>query len=186
MGLLSLDLFGDPVRQIERMGAQLASGRRLALAAPADVWKDEAGYRVALDLPGVDPSSIEVTTERSTLTVKAERRPLYASASEVLVAERALGSFTRQFTLGETLDSGAVSASYADGVLELVVPVAKSQQARRVEVTRAGARTGGVTAVEATRVDPGTASIEGAQDAPVEALSAPAEQAPGQEQHAST
>jgi len=134
--VMQFDPFGDPFRQLDRMAQQLVSGARTPMRMPMDVWKDESGYHVELDLPGVDPSSVDVTTERNVITVRAERSTRAAGSREVLIAERPHGSFVRQLQIGDGLDATGVSADYRDGVLHLLVPVAPSAQPRRVEVSR--------------------------------------------------
>jgi HSP20 family protein len=63
---------------------------------PIDIYRsDDGSYHVETDLPGVDPDSIEVTVEHSTLTIKAERGPRYGDSEQVIVAERPQGTFTR-------------------------------------------------------------------------------------------
>ncbi len=141
MSVMRFDPFGDPFRQMDRLTSELLSGTRTPMGMPMDVWQAEDGFHVALDLPGVDPASVDITTERNVLTIRAERRPPYGKGHNVVVAERAQGSFTRQVQLGETLDTANVSASYADGVLHLTIPVAQAAQPRRIEVQSArGAR----------------------------------------------
>ena len=134
MSVMRFDPFGDPFRQMDRLTSQLLSGTRTPMAMPMDVWQADDGYHVALDLPGVDPSSVEITSERNVLTIRAERRSAYEGASEVLVAERPQGSFTRQLQVGDALDTQNISASYTGGVLSLVIPVAQAAQPRRIEV----------------------------------------------------
>jgi HSP20 family protein len=99
-----------------------------------DVWQGEDGFYVALDLPGVDPSSVEITTEQSTLTIRGERSPEYGEGHNVLVAERPQGSFARQLQITEAVDLDDVEASYSDGVLRLRIPMAKAAQPRRIQV----------------------------------------------------
>ena len=119
MSVLRFDPFGDPFRQMDRLTNQLLSGTRTPMGMPMDVWQADDGFHVSLDLPGVDPSSVDISTERSVLTITAERRPEYQQGHNVLVAERPQGSFTRQLQLGDTVDSENVQATYADGVLHL-------------------------------------------------------------------
>ena len=134
MTLSGFDPFGDPFRQLDRMTSQMRSGRRTPMGMPMDVWQADDGYHVALDLPGVDPSSVEITTEQSTLTIRAERAPEYHEGQNVLVAERPQGGFTRQLQVGDSLDLENVEASYTDGVLRLRIPLAKAAQPRRIRV----------------------------------------------------
>ena len=139
MSVLRFDPFGDPFRQLDRLTNQLASGTRTPQGMPMDVWQAADGYHVALDLPGVDPSSVDITCERNVLTIRADRRPAYGAEDDVLVAERSQGSFTRQLQVGEALDTDGIRAAYRDGVLSLVIPVAASAQPRRIEVRHEGA-----------------------------------------------
>ncbi len=100
---------------------------------------DDDAYHVETDLPGVDLASIEVTVEHSTLTIKAERAPRYSDSDQVIVAERPQGTFTRQFALGEGVDSEHLTADYAEGVLHVTIPAAAKAQARRIDVAHAPA-----------------------------------------------
>ncbi len=138
MSVLRFDPFGDPFRQMDRLTNQMLSGTRTPMGMPMDVWQAEDGFHVALDLPGVDPSSVDITSERNILTIKAERRAEYQDGQNVLVAERPQGSFTRQLQLGDTLDTERVQASYSDGVLRLTIPLAEAAQPRRIQVQTTG------------------------------------------------
>ena len=134
MSVLRFDPFGDPFRQMDRLTNQLLSGTRTPMGMPMDVWQTDDGLHVCLDLPGVDPDSVDITTERNILTVKAERRAEYQQGQNVLIAERPQGTFTRQLQLGDTVDAENIQASYGDGVLHLTLPMTRAAQPRRVQV----------------------------------------------------
>ena len=139
MSILRFDPFRDPLRDFDRLTNQLLSGTRVPQLMPMDAWRSGNTYHVALDLPGVDPGSIEITSERNAVTVRAERGSVFGDEDDVIVAERPQGSFTRQFVLGEGLDTQQMSANYESGVLQLTIPVAQAAQPRRIEVsTRSG------------------------------------------------
>jgi HSP20 family protein len=134
------------LRDLDRLSSELLSGTRTPLTIPMDVWREGQSYRVALDIPGVDPGSIEVQLERNTLTVSGQREADFAArrtsagaepgagAPQVLVAERPQGEFSRQLTLGEGLDTSAMQAEYRNGVLYLTIPVAQQAQPRKIQV----------------------------------------------------
>jgi HSP20 family protein len=128
----------EPLRDpFERLMSLAASGARSPLGMPIDVYRSEDGnYHVEADLPGVDVDSVEVTVEHGTLTIRAQRAPYYRESGQVLFAERPQGSFTRRLALGEGVDIEHLTASYADGVLQVLIPASPKAQARRVEVTR--------------------------------------------------
>ena len=138
----------DPFRDIDRLAEQLAAGTRTGPRSfPMDAYRRGDQFLVHLDLPGVDPSSVELTAERNVLTVTAERRFEPQEEDELLVTERPQGTFTRQLLLGESLDADRIEASYENGVLTLAIPVAEQAKPRRIEITSAG---GGRKTIEGT------------------------------------
>jgi HSP20 family protein len=90
-------------------------------------WRPASGTAAAQDHAGhgswaADPDSIEVTVEHGVLTIRAERTPHYGDSDQVIAAERPQGSFARQLSLGEGVDSENLTAGYADGVLHVTIP----------------------------------------------------------------
>ena len=132
----------DPFREFDRLaqqafGAATGTWSRPA-AMPMDAYRRGDEFVVEFDLPGVDPTAIELSVERNTLTVKAERRPsLRDEQVEMQVAERPLGVFSRQLFLGESLDSERISAAYEAGVLTLRIPVAERAKPRTISISSA-------------------------------------------------
>jgi HSP20 family protein len=128
----------DPFREIDRLSQILGNpGTATRPAAmPLDAWRDGDLFVVELDLPGVDPTSIDVDVERNILTVTAHR-PTLGDHREMLAAERPRGVFSRQLVLGDSLDTDRVEASYEGGVLALRIPVAERAKPRRIDVAHA-------------------------------------------------
>lgn len=126
----------DPFREIDRLTQQLL-GTTGTTSRPTmmlmDAWRDGDTFHVEFDLPGVDPSSIDLDVERNVVTVNAHRESM-SDEVERLAAERPRGHFSRQLVLGENLDTDNITANYADGVLALEIPVAESAKPRKIEV----------------------------------------------------
>jgi HSP20 family protein len=128
----------DPFRELDRLTQQLfgTNGTTSRPAAmPMDAYRHGEQFVVQFDLPGVDPSSIDLDVERNVLTVKAERTPTYGEDVELQVAERPRGVFSRQLFLGDTLDADRVEAHYDAGVLTLRLPIAEKAKPRKIEIT---------------------------------------------------
>ena len=128
----------DPFRELDRLTQQLfgTNGTTSRPAVmPMDAYRDGDQFVVHFDVPGVDPSSIDLNVEHNVLTVKAERVPTYANDVELQVAERPRGVFSRQLFLGDTLDTEHVEASYDAGVLTLRIPVADRAKPRKIEIS---------------------------------------------------
>ncbi|WP_380175414.1 Hsp20/alpha crystallin family protein [Kineococcus sp. DHX-1] len=126
----------DPFRELDRLTQQvLGTSARPAVMA-MDAWRSGDEFVVEFDLPGVDPSTVELDVERNVLTVRAHR-PVNEGTEEMIAAERPRGVFSRQLILGDNLDTEHISAGYAGGVLTLRVPVAEKAKPRRIEVRTA-------------------------------------------------
>jgi HSP20 family protein len=138
----------DPFRELDRLSEQGWPGLRTRQAVmPMDAYRRGEHFVVHFDLPGIDPSTIDLTVEKNVLTVSAERRIVRGEGQEWVVAERRPGTFTRQLFLGDTLDTDAIAARYDHGVLTLEIPVAEKAKPRKVEVSTGGT---GQTAIDAS------------------------------------
>ncbi len=145
----------DSFRQLDWLSQMLArqAGSTGMATIPMDAYRENDRFVVRLDLPGVDPESIDLTVERNVLTVRAERRWEPTEDQEVVVVERPQGTFTRQLFLGESLEAEHVEAAYVNGTLTLTIPVAEQSKPRKVEIA-AGAGEGRAIPAESTRTTP--------------------------------
>ncbi len=124
----------DPLREFDRVFDQAWSQTRQA-SVPMDAYRHGDNFVIQLDLPGVDPASIDLTVERNAMTITAERHWEPVEGDQVVASERRQGTFTRQLFLGDGLDADKIHATYENGVLTVTVPVADRAKPRRIEVT---------------------------------------------------
>jgi HSP20 family protein len=130
----------DPFRDFSRLASEMLSAGRTPHAMPMDAYRLGDHYIVEFDLPGIDPDSLELTTENNTLTVRAERKTAARGSEKgepgYLMAERPRGVFSRQLVVGEGVDIDRIAADYRDGVLTVTLPVAETAKPRRISVGR--------------------------------------------------
>ena len=105
---------------------------------PLDLYREGDTFVASLDLPGVDPGSIDIDMEDRTLTIRAERKAPQNEGLQWVTHERPTGTFARQMTLGYGLDLSNVVANYSDGVLTLTIPVAEEAKPRKIQVSHTG------------------------------------------------
>ena len=132
----------DPFREMDRLTARLLTSDGTARAArwmPMDLFRVEDRYVVNVDLPGVDPGSIDLDIDGNTLTISAERTIGASDGARWLAQERPAGRYTRQLSLGTDLDLDAIQAAYENGVLSLTIPVAERAKPRKIAVEQAAA-----------------------------------------------
>jgi HSP20 family protein len=143
MMLTSYDPFATTssvLRALDQLTGRSGTTTARPLAGmPMDAYRVGDNFVAHFDLPGVDPGSIDLSVEGTTLTISAERSIPEIEGAQWQVAERPFGSYTRQLVLGRSLDTDRLEASYHDGVLTLSIPVAEKAKARRITVTRADA-----------------------------------------------
>ncbi len=102
-------------------------------APRTDVVENEAGYELALDLPGVKREELDVQVDQETVTIKGERK-LGASLEAYHRVERPYGSFSRVFLLPEFVNPAGIEAKLSDGVLHLTLPRREETKPKQVKV----------------------------------------------------
>ena len=122
----------DPFRELDRVWESAAP--TMPRSFPMNAVRRGDTLHITFDLPGFTADQVDLTVERNQLTLTAERRWETQEGEEWLVAERPSGTFRRQVLLGENLDADRLEASFHDGVLEVVVPVAEAAKPRKIEL----------------------------------------------------
>jgi HSP20 family protein len=125
----------DPFRELDRLTQQAFGTVTRPAVMPMDAWREGDSFVVELDIPGVDPDSVDLDVERNVLTVRAERPAFARENTEMIASERQRGVFSRQLLLGDSLDADRVEANYDAGVLTLRIPVAEKAKPRKISVT---------------------------------------------------
>ncbi len=128
----------DPIREMDRFFSA-ATRTPASTAMPMDLYRDGESFVACIDLPGVDPSTIDVDVEDRTMTIRAERRTEPQGEVQWLSHERPSGTFARQLTLGYGVSLDKIAAEYADGVLTLTIPMAEEAKPRKISVSHGGA-----------------------------------------------
>ena len=102
-----------------------------------DVSEDGEGLLLEVEVPGLAPEDVEVTTDQGVLTIKGEKSATRSREGvRSLVTERTHGRFVRTLQLPQGVDESKVEAEFANGVLRIRVPRAALPQARKIEVRR--------------------------------------------------
>jgi HSP20 family protein len=115
-------------------------GREDSLAAgafvpPVDVYEDEHSIQLKLELPGIDQKDLDVKVENNVLTVSGERKFEKEEKEENFRrVERRYGSFTRSFTLPNTVNAEDVSADYTNGVLKIKLGKRAEAKPKQIKV----------------------------------------------------
>lgn len=104
-------------------------------APRVDIREEDKGFRILVDVPGVDPSTIEVSMDKSILTIKGERAvEAEENGGRLTRQERVYGTFHRRFSLPESADADGISAHGKFGVLEISIPKKPETTPRRITI----------------------------------------------------
>jgi HSP20 family protein len=117
----------------DSQGGQEEALTTTTFAPPVDVYEDEHNITLKIEVPGIDEKDIDVRVENNTLTVLGERKFEKEEKEEnYRRVERQYGSFTRTFTLPQTVDPENVVANYDKGVLK--IELAKKEEAKPKQI----------------------------------------------------
>jgi HSP20 family protein len=114
------------------------SGRAdLATWAPAvDIYETENELVVKADLPDLQDKDIDVRVENNTLTIRGERKfEKDVNEDNYLRIERSYGSFTRSFSLPNTVNSENIRAEYRNGVLTLHMAKREESKPKQIKIS---------------------------------------------------
>jgi len=125
--------------QINRMFHEFFGGSpesNLTSWAPAvDIFENEHELVVKADLPDVKPGELDIRVENNILTIRGERKfEKKVDEKNYLRVERSYGSFSRSFSLANTVNSEAIKADYKDGVLTLTIPKREEAKPKQIKV----------------------------------------------------
>ena len=128
----------DPFEEMNRLHDHFFSGRGLAKQAfqvAVDIREEDDAFSVDAEVPGLASEDIKVDIEKNVLTLSGERKvEKEETKDKYRRVERQYGSFTRSFSLPETVDTDNVSADLKDGVLELRLPKKEAPSPRKIAV----------------------------------------------------
>lgn len=128
------DFFGDfarPARAITRYNTPTTNVMR------TDIKESEAGFELAIDLPGYKKEDVKAELKDGYLTISAETKKDNDEQNEsgkYIRRERYYGTCSRSFYVGEELTQEDIRARFEDGILKLSVP--KKEIQPKVEETK--------------------------------------------------
>ena len=109
---------------------------RSAWVPAVDIYETDA-HEVVLkaELPDMKREDISVTFENGVLTLKGERKFEQETKKENFHRiERRHGTFSRSFTLPNTVDASRISAAYKDGILTIRLPQREEAKPKQIDV----------------------------------------------------
>ena len=122
-------------REMDQMFAHVAGGESAGRSwrAPVSLWEEEGRWCVEMDLPGVKQEQLDITLDKNTLRIAAERTPAEVER-KYWHEERGFGQIERLINLPETVDADSIEAELKDGVLMVVIGKKPEAQPRKISI----------------------------------------------------
>lgn len=98
----------------------------------ADIYDSEGAYLIAVDLPGVERSAVDIDLDDEKLVIRGTRA-IDESGEKVRVT-RPHGRFRRSFTVPANVAHEGIKAEYKNGVLEITLPKRNEPRAQRIQI----------------------------------------------------
>ena len=138
----------DPFRELQTLQSRMSrlfeeqyGGREEALmnsgafVPPVDIYEDQHGIQLKLEAPGIDEKDLNINVENNILTVSGERKFENEQKEENFHRiERRYGSFSRSFTLPNTVDTEKITADYNSGVLSIYLVKREEAKPKQIKV----------------------------------------------------
>lgn len=124
----------DPFQELTRQA--VTGTRRQPASMPMDAYREGDSVHIWMDVPGVKTDDLDLTVEKNALTITANRSWEPTEDMQVLAGERSQGTYSRTISLGDNLAADGLEASYDDGVLHIIIPMAEQAKPRKVEIGR--------------------------------------------------
>jgi len=104
-------------------------------APPVDIYENGDNLVLKAELPGFNPDDVEIRVEDNTLYLKGERKfEKDVKEQNYHRVERSYGTFTRTFSLPNSVDADKVTANYKDGVLTLTMPKREEAKPKTIKI----------------------------------------------------
>lgn len=134
MDKLMSDAFGGTFRSV----FPPAQNGQTRMPLPLDIYATNEEVVIIAAVPGINPSNIEVTVDKETITLTGST-PDVAQSTEGTEAtwylhELPRGTFSRSITLPVEIDAGNADATFEHGVLRLRLPKAEAAKPRKIEI----------------------------------------------------
>lgn len=115
-----------------------------------DIYENKDHIVLEAELPGMKREDFDLSIENNVITLRGERRfEKQDEGDNYHRVERSYGSFTRSFTLPQTVQADSVAAEYRNGVLRVKMPKREEVKARRIEIASEGGEAKGPRTIEA-------------------------------------
>ena len=137
----------DPFRELHTLQNRMSrlfeeqyGGREEALNSgafvpPVDIYEDQHGIQLKLEVPGIEEKDLNINLENNVLTISGERKFEKEQKEENFHRiERRYGSFTRSFTLPNTVDTEKITADYNSGVLSIRLVKREEAKPKQIKV----------------------------------------------------
>jgi HSP20 family protein len=99
-----------------------------------DLIHGTAAFKIVAELPGMEKDHIKIMVENGILTISGERKRNEENANEMVRSERYYGSFSRSFTLPDSIDKSGISADYVNGLLEVTLPMKEEEKPKQIDI----------------------------------------------------
>jgi HSP20 family protein len=104
-----------------------------------DIYENKDQIVLEAELPGMNRDDFELSVENNVITLRGERQfEKKEDSDNYHRVERSYGSFTRSFTLPQSVSADGATAEYRNGVLRVTLPKREETKARRIEISSEG------------------------------------------------
>ncbi len=125
----------QPKKEVQQQGESTKPEKYYVPAV--DIYETEEAVTVVAEMPGVSREGVVIELEDNVLTLQGAMQTEEPREMRALLREYEPGHYLRRFTVAETIEQQAITASISDGMLTVILPKAAPAKPKRIEVQMA-------------------------------------------------
>ncbi len=107
---------------------------RPSVRPKTDIYRDEKGYRLLVELPGVKSEDLELTSHLSTLSISASNTVEADPDMRLIHREFTSPDYNCSFNLPDEVDLSRIEASLKNGLLDIRLGLKEAAIPKKIEV----------------------------------------------------
>ena len=120
--------------ELKKLKRDAYNDEECVIVPPVDIYETESEYMLKAEMPGITREGIDITLNNKELEINGKIDEEAANGDNLKYSEYNLYNYHRKFMVGDGIDGNAMSASFENGVLTLVLPKSEELKPKKIEV----------------------------------------------------
>jgi len=99
-----------------------------------NIYSSEENYKIVMLLPGVEPEKVNISYQKGSITISGEKPIDVLDKKDYIRKERVYGTFSRTYTVSNSIDPNTINAEYKEGILTITMNKAEEAKPKKINI----------------------------------------------------